>query len=289
MFENLTPYISNFKVIILNSDPNNVPSGLLDWVSCNRTLIVFNTYSEGSFAKMFNLKIRADQSLYKESWGSGSIIYVNLFSVKGINNFSKILDTEVFDTENCYRMETVYPGDGLFNMTVGKVQLKGNVSFSTNLLKAVNIKALNSTPNVFDETVVYGDITLTLQNTNISILPANGSFLLKSDGLLDGQITVSNAKNNSILRCYSGNNSFTIDTHKVFTIRASEFEIMLPASNMTGEIQFESLFVHKSPYIPLGSIFEKNTFEGNLSFTTTCISDPLTFFSVFSFNAKVSD
>ena len=296
--ENLDMYLSNYTCVVLTSDPATPFPSLLNWVSAGNTLAVFNTDGAGFFANTLNFTPSGNLANVRE-FNSGKIVYVDIHSLLQSSDEQTLFQTTDLATtikntlgipgyNNSVSLREL-PGVN-FNMTVGNFEVFGNLSLSTDLLTLTNPSFLNSnfTSSKASTATIFGKSTLNIQNAALQFSPSESSLLIEPENnLAQGQLIIdSKAK----LQINDSPNNSTImnETQNVLNFQAEELSAKSPAVNLSGNIIFDFLYVHVSPYVPLGGIvLQKAEVQGKVKFSTIYISNPLTFFSTFKADGKI--
>jgi len=298
--EYLDMYLSNYTCILLTTDPLEPYPSLLKWVSRGNTLAVFNTNGGGFFADA--LKFTSSGNLVNvREYDSGKIVYVDIYSLLKSSDEETLFPTTDFinkvsdalcqprynDSGSLRRL----PGVN-FNMTYGDFEVTGNLSLSTDLLVLTNSSFLNSSfPSSKTSTIiVYGKSTLNIQNASLHVSTSESSILIKpKNNLTQGQISVTSRVTLQVSSS-SGISTTMNETETVLNFQAEGLSAKLPEVTLSGEIVFDSLYVHVTPYVPLpGILLQKAEVQGKIVFSTIYISKPLIFFSTFQANGKIQN
>jgi hypothetical protein len=296
--KNLDMYLSNYTCVILTSDPTTPFPSLLNWASAGNTLAVFNTDGAGFFANAVNFTPSGNLVNVRE-FNSGKIVYVNIYSL--LQSSDEQTPFQTTDLITMIKNALDIPGynDSIslrelpgvnFNMTSGDFEVTGNLSLSTDLLILTNSSFLNSSfPSSKTSTVtIYGKSTLNIQNASLHVSPSESSLLIKpKNNLTQGQIII-DSKAMLQINDLLDNSTIMNETQNMLNFQAEELSAKSPEVNLSGDIIFDSLYVHVSPYVPLdGIVLQKAEVQGKVKFSTIYISNPLTFFSAFKADGKI--
>jgi len=289
--------LSNYNYIILTSDPSTPPADLVNWVSAGNTIAVFNTNGIGFFGDTVNIGSSSNLVTTKQ-FNSGKIVYFDIYPLLKSSNAQTILQTKdlVTTIESALSIQSYgnpisikqIPGVN-FNMTSGDFQITGNLSLSTNLLTLTNPSLSNldnQTHSSMSTVTICGNTTLTIQNASFQFSPSQSTFVIKpKNNLVTGQITVDSK---ATIQANDLDNPTILNEAQTINFQAAEISVTSPQITLSGDIIFDSLYVHVSTYVPLdGIILQKTEVQGKVTFSTVYVSDPFSFFSSFKADGKI--
>lgn len=293
--EDLSSYISDYAAIVLDSDPKKAPLSLLDWVSRGRTLMVLNAEDSGYFSNLTGLDGSTDGVFRAEQFGSGRILFCNIDDLLRSHALvdpmsqAKLIDkirSELnLTSQNASPSAPRLPGDN-FNMTYGNIDVKGNLSLSSDLLFAEGSVSLSIGYDNYqaEEVRLYGTNTLNLRNVSITISSDEPYLVVRSETIVFAGKIESQGGRVVLVTNDSATTLVLNDSSKAMEFNASELSIKtrLPMLNASGNIHFESLYTHIAPYIQFaGTTFEQVEVNGNISFRSLSVSGPIVFHSNF--------
>jgi hypothetical protein len=302
----LDPYISNYSQIMLTSDPKSPPSDLINWVSKGGNLVVFNTYGTGFCAQLLNITLSLANPLYLKEFGSGKILYVNIYSLLKSNTVQEIFQSNLLkDIKRIIKMpnndfEWQVQPDSTPNQAYGSITVRGNISISSDLLVIEgNIQLEQALNHSFEQNLnernltkitVFGRSTLTIYNETLTIHPSESYLYIEpKNNVVNGNIFIEDSKSVLIINDTIGGSNIIKDRQEI-KFQGTKILVLerLPKINATGEIFFKSLCVYVAPYVPLsGIVLEEAKVQGNVEFNTKSISAPLILFSKFILNGEI--
>ena len=286
LMKNINAYISHYTHILLTSDPPLPIEGLVDWVSAGGNLIVFNTHGNGFFSDLLGIN-SSSPFLSTRKLGLGKVLYINL----EVGEKSELLKPEFIEKikEDLTLDKYVHKVDTLpvYNSTFGSIEIDGNLNLSTDVLKiqahAINLAGMPFQLNGSAEILVYGRVTLTINNTSLLISPLESYLMVKPEGYhVEGEVLIEG--NNSLIIVVDTNAVYSFNTPISFEFKAAGASTYarLPSISASGIIIFDQLDVHEALYVPLaGIVQQKAEVQGNVKFSTMYISSPLIMFSTF--------
>ncbi|MCJ7633225.1 hypothetical protein MUP77_12640, partial [Candidatus Bathyarchaeota archaeon] len=297
----LTPYVNEYASLILTADPPVLPQDLIPWVVANRSLTILNFRGFGSFSKLLELNQSSSELIHVKKIGSGTVVYVNVYSLENSGRLEQIYRTDFLDLVKRASGARYLPNESrkvgvtlpYYNSTSGSKYVKGSLSISTDFLDiegSIDCTDLNVSPDKMTKIQVFGRSVLSLDNNTFTILPFESLTEIRCEGQqLSGNLLV---ENESVVTVNGAPHIFGIyKTQESIKLRGKEFSIKarLPTINSTGEVIFDSLYVHIAPYTPLADTrMEKERHNGSVSFNSMFISSSVILFSRFWTNGSIS-
>ena len=284
----------NYDQIFLTSDPQIEPNSLLNWLSNNKTLIVFNSKGTGFFADLLSITSSSEE-LSVFIYNSGKILYINLDSPNSQTELS-LLGSSFIKVINSFLTNTGYDLHSstlpVYNSIKGEMRLNGDLVVNTDTLKIQgNLKISNSSLGLgYSNIEILGNLSIVMHNSSLLVNPADESYLSIQEStysVMSLEVTGENMHvfSDGIL-IYNSTESYTL---MVYASNSSALA-KLPSFRFFGVVEFDKLDVHSSLYVPLAGIVQQPAkIRGLVEFKILWITKPLVIFSEFQVSGKVTN